>query len=290
MPFFISLIDFCCLPFSPFSSLSLLFLLFLFLLNCYLNIIVGLPDWLYGTACLHCTCISSTIAYLTCRPSHCIFGMLNSLFLFWVLVSCYFRSALTLIWYGNAASMVNRISCDGKQNNGMQQLTSDAIIEVRFCWNYASFLTECSWFANTYVDFRSALMYHFHFGEFQYKWLNQVDHEYLSRYLGLCFLALWHRFVNFVSIWLPSCCSLMFCLDWRKWRERIRRELEGCIIFHLDIEWREKRFEGMTSFIERNNLSFNGEIWNENSSLPSLSLPFPSFFPSFFLIQSPNTL
>ncbi|CAO2836408.1 unnamed protein product [Amaranthus hypochondriacus] len=28
------------------------------------------------------------------------------------------------------ASMVNRISCDGKQNNGMQQLTSDAIIEV----------------------------------------------------------------------------------------------------------------------------------------------------------------
>ncbi|CAN1149375.1 hypothetical protein LINPERHAP2_LOCUS16987 [Linum perenne] len=41
------------------------------------------------------------------------------------------RAALTLIWYGNAASMVNRISCDTNQSNSSgQQLTSDAVIEV----------------------------------------------------------------------------------------------------------------------------------------------------------------
>lgn len=36
-----------------------------------------------------------------------------------------------MIWYGNAASMVNRISCDREQSiSGIQQLTSDAVIEV----------------------------------------------------------------------------------------------------------------------------------------------------------------
>lgn len=43
----------------------------------------------------------------------------------------FFRNALTLIWYGNAASMVNRISCESNQNNSLaQQLTSDTVIEV----------------------------------------------------------------------------------------------------------------------------------------------------------------
>jgi hypothetical protein len=47
------------------------------------------------------------------------------------LVYTFFRSALTLIWYGNAASMVNRISCESNQNNSLvQQLTSDTVIEV----------------------------------------------------------------------------------------------------------------------------------------------------------------
>ncbi|GAB4855012.1 hypothetical protein Ancab_023599 [Ancistrocladus abbreviatus] len=41
------------------------------------------------------------------------------------------RTALTLISYGNAASMVNQISCDSNRSNSlMQQLTSDAVIEV----------------------------------------------------------------------------------------------------------------------------------------------------------------
>lgn len=43
----------------------------------------------------------------------------------------FFRSALTLIWYGNAAFMVNKISCDSSGSNSLvQQLTSDTIIEV----------------------------------------------------------------------------------------------------------------------------------------------------------------
>lgn len=38
---------------------------------------------------------------------------------------------MTLISYGHAASMVNRISCDSKQNNSsVQRLTSDTVIEV----------------------------------------------------------------------------------------------------------------------------------------------------------------
>ena len=47
------------------------------------------------------------------------------------LVNAFFRNALTLIWYGNAASMVNQISCGSNKNNSLvQQLTSDAVIEV----------------------------------------------------------------------------------------------------------------------------------------------------------------
>ncbi|WOL05808.1 hypothetical protein Cni_G14539 [Canna indica] len=42
-----------------------------------------------------------------------------------------FRSPLTLIWYGNAASMVNRISCgDGSYSSALQKLTTDTTIEV----------------------------------------------------------------------------------------------------------------------------------------------------------------
>lgn len=42
-----------------------------------------------------------------------------------------FRSSLTLIWYGHAASMENKISCDSKQSDSkVQRLTSDAVIEV----------------------------------------------------------------------------------------------------------------------------------------------------------------
>ncbi|KAJ6909246.1 hypothetical protein NC652_020280 [Populus alba x Populus x berolinensis] len=41
------------------------------------------------------------------------------------------KNALTLIWCGNAAYMVNQISCDSNQSNStIQQLTSDAVIEV----------------------------------------------------------------------------------------------------------------------------------------------------------------
>ncbi|KVI09666.1 Protein of unknown function DUF1997 [Cynara cardunculus var. scolymus] len=40
-------------------------------------------------------------------------------------------SPLTLVWYGHAASMVNRISCDRNQSNSsMQELKSDTVIEV----------------------------------------------------------------------------------------------------------------------------------------------------------------
>ncbi|KAJ6892519.1 hypothetical protein NC651_025654 [Populus alba x Populus x berolinensis] len=40
-------------------------------------------------------------------------------------------NALTLIWCGNAASMVNQISCSSNSSNStMQRLTSDAVIEV----------------------------------------------------------------------------------------------------------------------------------------------------------------
>ncbi|KAK6137875.1 hypothetical protein DH2020_028383 [Rehmannia glutinosa] len=42
-----------------------------------------------------------------------------------------FRSPLTLIWYGHAASMENMISCDSTRDNSpVQKLTSDAVIEV----------------------------------------------------------------------------------------------------------------------------------------------------------------
>ncbi|KAJ8433320.1 hypothetical protein Cgig2_012888 [Carnegiea gigantea] len=48
-----------------------------------------------------------------------------------VILLCSFRSALTLVWYGNAAYMVNRISCDTQQSNStVQLLTSDTVIEV----------------------------------------------------------------------------------------------------------------------------------------------------------------
>ncbi|THU74705.1 hypothetical protein C4D60_Mb04t36210 [Musa balbisiana] len=41
------------------------------------------------------------------------------------------RKPLTLIWYGNAASMVNRVSCnDGLHNSTFQQLATDTVIEV----------------------------------------------------------------------------------------------------------------------------------------------------------------
>ncbi|KAF5941363.1 hypothetical protein HYC85_022530 [Camellia sinensis] len=40
-------------------------------------------------------------------------------------------SALTLIWCGHAASMVNRVSCDSKQSDSsVDELTSDTAIEV----------------------------------------------------------------------------------------------------------------------------------------------------------------
>ncbi|KAI8539726.1 hypothetical protein RHMOL_Rhmol09G0205100 [Rhododendron molle] len=40
-------------------------------------------------------------------------------------------SALTLIWYGHAASMVNRVSCNIKESNlSVAELTSDTVIEV----------------------------------------------------------------------------------------------------------------------------------------------------------------
>ncbi|KAI8032129.1 putative clathrin assembly protein [Camellia lanceoleosa] len=43
----------------------------------------------------------------------------------------FFRSALTLIWCGHAASMVNRVSCDRKQSDSsVAELTSDTVIEV----------------------------------------------------------------------------------------------------------------------------------------------------------------
>uniref|UniRef100_A0A803MGW3 Uncharacterized protein n=1 Tax=Chenopodium quinoa TaxID=63459 RepID=A0A803MGW3_CHEQI len=57
-------------------------------------------------------------------------------FLFWVVDRLpvfigILLNALTLVWYGNAASMVNRISCGVEQSNSeIQQLTSDAVIEV----------------------------------------------------------------------------------------------------------------------------------------------------------------
>lgn len=42
-----------------------------------------------------------------------------------------FRSPLTLIWYGHAASMENKISCDSTRSDSpVQNLTSDAVIEV----------------------------------------------------------------------------------------------------------------------------------------------------------------
>ncbi|KAH7537056.1 hypothetical protein FEM48_Zijuj03G0051700 [Ziziphus jujuba var. spinosa] len=44
---------------------------------------------------------------------------------------CFVWSALTLIWYGNAAYMVNKISCDSIPNNlSEERLTSDTVIEV----------------------------------------------------------------------------------------------------------------------------------------------------------------
>lgn len=47
------------------------------------------------------------------------------------LVYAFFRNALTLIWCGNAASMVNQVSCGSNQSNSfVQQLTSDTVIEV----------------------------------------------------------------------------------------------------------------------------------------------------------------
>ncbi|CAL5346459.1 unnamed protein product [Camellia sinensis] len=40
-------------------------------------------------------------------------------------------SALTLIWCGHTASMVNRVSCDRKQSDSsVAELTSDTVIEV----------------------------------------------------------------------------------------------------------------------------------------------------------------
>ncbi|TQE08964.1 hypothetical protein C1H46_005347 [Malus baccata] len=39
-------------------------------------------------------------------------------------------SSLTLIWYGNAAFMVNQISCASKTNSSLQELKSDTVIEV----------------------------------------------------------------------------------------------------------------------------------------------------------------
>ena len=54
----------------------------------------------------------------TCRVSCC-------------LVYATFRNAFSILQYGNAALMVNRISCDSNANKSlMQQLTSDTIIEV----------------------------------------------------------------------------------------------------------------------------------------------------------------
>ncbi|GER45731.1 hypothetical protein STAS_22705 [Striga asiatica] len=42
-----------------------------------------------------------------------------------------FRTTLTLIWYGHAASMENKISCDSTRDDSpVQKLTSDAVIEV----------------------------------------------------------------------------------------------------------------------------------------------------------------
>lgn len=48
------------------------------------------------------------------------------------LITAFSRSTLILIWYGNAASMVNQISCDSTKtsDSSFQQLTSDAVIEV----------------------------------------------------------------------------------------------------------------------------------------------------------------
>lgn len=47
------------------------------------------------------------------------------------LVLHFLSSHLTLAWFGNAAFMVNKISCNSSQgNSSVQQLTSDAIIEV----------------------------------------------------------------------------------------------------------------------------------------------------------------
>ncbi|KAM0068776.1 hypothetical protein Hdeb2414_s0002g00076891 [Helianthus debilis subsp. tardiflorus] len=41
------------------------------------------------------------------------------------------ETPLTLVWYGHAASMVNRISCDSNQSSSsMQELTSESVIEV----------------------------------------------------------------------------------------------------------------------------------------------------------------
>ncbi|KAL6125581.1 hypothetical protein ACLB2K_073637 [Fragaria x ananassa] len=42
-----------------------------------------------------------------------------------------FRRSLTLVWYGNAAYMVNQISCGSNESSSsLQQLSSDTVIEV----------------------------------------------------------------------------------------------------------------------------------------------------------------
>lgn len=56
---------------------------------------------------------------------------LGYLFWLWMYLHNFFRRALTLIWYGHAASMENKISCDStKSDSPVQQLSSDATIEV----------------------------------------------------------------------------------------------------------------------------------------------------------------
>ncbi|KAG5533112.1 hypothetical protein RHGRI_027368 [Rhododendron griersonianum] len=67
---------------------------------------------------------------ILCRRSkvlHWESGMVNTS----MLVETSDKSALTLIWYGHAASMVNRVSCNIKESNlSVAELTSDTVIEV----------------------------------------------------------------------------------------------------------------------------------------------------------------
>lgn len=47
-----------------------------------------------------------------------------------------FRRSLTLVWYGNAAYMVNQISCGSNESSSsLQKLSSDTVIEVLFARN-----------------------------------------------------------------------------------------------------------------------------------------------------------